>query len=155
MTTSTANLRRIQNEVKALRNSGTEYDKLFKIDMVDDNIYHWNVILYGPQDSLYTGCNFKLDITIPYDYPFSPPHVKFLTPIQHLNINNKGDICLNILKNDWAPSQNIKTVILSILLLLSHPNPDDPFNSELAELYRKNEKDYEKHVKKYCQDNSK
>lgn len=152
---TTANLRRIQNEVKNLESQSQEYEKMFKINMVGDDMYHWSVILYGPEDSLYEKYQFKLDIKLPEDYPFSAPRVKFITPIQHVNINSKGDICLDILKDKWAASQNIKTVMLSILLLLSQPNPDDPFNSELAELYRTNQKEYVNKIKKSCEANSK
>lgn len=148
---ATASLRRIQNEVKHLENHKNEYEKMFEINMVGDNMYHWQAILYGPEESLYEGYEFELDILLPKNYPFSAPRVKFITPIQHVNINNKGDICLDILKDKWAPAQNIKTILLSLLLLLSKPNPSDPFNSDLAELYRTNEDEYNKTIKKYCE----
>jgi ubiquitin-conjugating enzyme E2 D/E len=152
----TANLRRIQNEIKHLDQSHTaEYIKMFKINMVEDDVYHWDVTLYGPGDSLYEGYEFKLDIRLPDDYPFSAPRVKFITPIQHVNINAKGDICLDILKDRWAPSQNIKTIILSIILLLSQPNPKDPFNADLAQLYRTDEKKYVQEIKRFCKKNCK
>jgi len=152
--TTTANHRRILNEVKNIENQASEYEKMFKITMVGDDMYHWEVVLYGPEDSLYEGSVYKLDIRLPNDYPFSAPRVKFITPIQHVNINSKGDICLDILRDEWRAAQNIKSVILSILLLLSQPNPDDPFNSELAELYRNNHKEYIRRIKKSCKENN-
>jgi ubiquitin-protein ligase len=149
---TTANLRRLQNEVSRLQNQMSDYEKMFKIKMVNDDMYHWEVILFGPEDSLYEGYQFKLDLRLPNDYPFSPPRVKFITPIEHVNINKDGDICLDILKTDgWAASQNIKSVMISIGALLACPNPDDPFNSELAELFRKNETEYAYKIKKSCQ----
>jgi ubiquitin-protein ligase len=150
---ATANLRRLQNEIASLQKNVTEYENMFKIKMVEDDMFHWEVILYGPEESLYEGYNFKLDVKLPNDYPFSAPNVKFITPIEHLNINKKGDICLDILKTkeSWSPSQNIKTVIISIRVLLAYPNPDDPLNSDLAELYRRNEKEYIRKIKKCCE----
>ena len=123
--------------------------------MVDENMYHWKVLLNGPQDSLYEGYQFELDVKLPNDYPFSAPKVKFVTPIQHVNVNERGDICLDILKDKWAASQNIKTVMLSIILLLSDPNPTDPFNSDLAHLYRTNHKEYVKKIKSSCESGNK
>jgi ubiquitin-conjugating enzyme E2 D/E len=127
---------------------------MFKVKMVEDDIYHWEVVLYGPEDSLYEGYQFKLDIKLPNDYPFSAPRVKFISPIQHVNVNNKGDICLDILKDKWSASQNITSIMVSIILLLSQPNPDDPFNSELAQLYRKKESTYAETIKKFCKEHN-
>ena len=150
---STSNLRRIQNEVKSLKSNTEEYGKMFSVYMVGDDMYHWQAILHGPPDSLYQAYDFKLDIVLPADYPYSPPRVKFVTPILHVNVNSGGDICLDILKGNWLPSQNIRSILLSIRLLLSEPNPNDPFNSDLATLFRSNEKEYIRKVKKFCKEN--
>ena len=147
----TANLRRIQNEIKRLNNDAKEFEKMFTIKMVDDDMYHWDVILYGPEDSLYEGYKFKLDIVLPNDYPFEPPRIKFITPIRHVNINTAGDICLDTLKNEWKSSQNMSSALMSIILLLAHPNYNDPLNSDLAELYRKNIKKYVKTIAECCE----
>lgn len=150
---STANLRRIQNEVKTLEKKCEEYDKMFRVNMVEDDMYHWQAILYGPEDSLYEGYQFKLDIVLPADYPSSPPRVKFLTPILHVNVNNNGDICLDILKNNWRAAQNIRSVLVSIRVLLADPNTNDPFNSDLAQLYRTDKQEYIDKIKKFCNEN--
>lgn len=66
----------------------------------------------------------------------SPPKVVFDTKIYHPNIgkhinklDNLGRICLDILKKNWSPALQIKSVLLSIQSLLSEPNPDDPLNN--------------------------
>lgn len=149
---NTSNLRRLQNEIKNLKKNSESNEEMFHVEMINDNMYHWNILLHGPKDSLYHGYHFKLEMKLSSDYPFEPPSIKFLTPIQHVNINKQGDICLDILKSDkWAASQNIETVLISIRALLSDPNENDPFNSELAELYRENKKNYIKEIKKCCE----
>lgn len=148
---NTVNLKRLQNEIKFLQNQDDCKD-IFRIKMIDDNIYHWQAVLFGPQESIYEGYEFKLNIDIPSDYPISAPTIKFITPIEHMNINKAGDICLDILKaNGWSPTQSIKSLMISIRLLLSCPNPSDPFNSSLANLYNKNEKEYLKVIKQCCE----
>lgn len=154
MDTNATNHRRLQNEVRNLKNKAYEYEKMFKIIMVGDDMYHWTVTMYGPESSLYEESQFELDIILPVDYPFSAPRVKFISPILHVNVNNKGDICLNILKNDWAASLSIISVMVSIHALLASPNPDDPFNSELAQLYRSDKNTYEKQVRNFCLENN-
>ena len=39
----------------------------------------------------------------------------------------------------WSPALQIRTVLLSIQALLSAPNPDDPLDNGVAELWKKNE----------------
>jgi ubiquitin-conjugating enzyme E2 N len=58
--------------------------------------------------------------------------VRFLTKIYHPNIDKLGRICLDILKDQWSPALQIRTVLLSIQALLSSPNPDDPLANDVA-----------------------
>ncbi|XP_010785839.1 ubiquitin-conjugating enzyme E2 G1-like, partial [Notothenia coriiceps] len=51
----------------------------------DDDIYKWEVVIIGPQDTLFEGGFFKAYLTFPYDYPLRPPKMKFITEIWHPN----------------------------------------------------------------------
>ncbi|CDP03339.1 unnamed protein product [Coffea canephora] len=96
----------------------------------------------GPEGTVYAKGVFRLKIQIPDRYPFQPPMVTFATPIYHPNIDNGGRICLDILnlppKGAWQPSLNISTVLTSIGLLLSEPNPDDGLMHEASQEYKYN-----------------
>ncbi|GMH30704.1 hypothetical protein Nepgr_032547 [Nepenthes gracilis] len=96
----------------------------------------------GPEGTAYAGGIFSIKIQIPERYPFQPPIVTFATPIYHPNIDNGGRICLDILnlppKGAWQPSLNISTVLTSIGLLLSEPNPDDGLMREASKEYKYN-----------------
>ncbi|XP_020177166.1 uncharacterized protein [Aegilops tauschii subsp. strangulata] len=96
----------------------------------------------GPEGTVYSKGVFVLKIQIPERYPFQPPNVTFVTPIYHPNIDNGGRICLDILnlppKGAWQPSLNISTVLRSIGLLLTEPNPDDGLMAEISREYKYN-----------------
>ena len=109
---------------------------------VGDNLYHWHSTIMGPTESPYEGGVFFLDIHFPVDYPFKSPKITFTTKIYHPNINADGGICLDILKDQWAPALTISKVLLSICSLLTDPNPDDPLMPTIAHLYKTNIDEY-------------
>ena len=80
-------------------------------------------LILGPSGSPYAGGVFFLDIHFPADYPFKPPKVAFKTRIYHCNINSNGQICLDILKDQWSPALTVSKVLLSVCSLLTDPNP--------------------------------
>ena len=43
--------------------------------------------------------------------------------IYHMNISEKGNVCIDILKNNWSPALSIFKVVLSLSSLLTDPNP--------------------------------
>ena len=106
--------------------------------LVDNNFYIWQATIIGPIGSVYEGGIFHLNIEFPQDYPFKSPKVKFITPIYHCNISSNGNICLDILKDQWSPALTISKILLSICSLMDDPNPNDPLVSEIADLYIKN-----------------
>lgn len=116
---------------------------------VGEDLYNWEGVIFGPPDSPYSGGVYKLSIRFPTDYPFKHPHIQFKTRIYHPNINSAGGICLDILKNQWSPALTIGKVLLSILSLLTDPNPDDPLVPDIAGLYKNNRALYDTNAREW------
>lgn len=102
---------------------------------VNDDMLYWNATIFGPEKTPYESGIFKLEIKFGESYPFKPPEINFITPIYHCNINKRGSICLDILKDQWSPALTISKVLLSICSLLTDPNPRDPLEAEIAKMY--------------------
>jgi ubiquitin-conjugating enzyme E2 N len=101
-----------------------------------DNLRYFDIIIAGPDETPYAGGIFNLEMFLPEEYPMCPPKVRFLTKIYHPNIDRLGRICLDILKDNWSPALKIDKVCLSIQLLLQNPNPDDPLDNKIAEIWK-------------------
>mmetsp|Transcript_91862 Transcript_91862/g.233609 ORF Transcript_91862/g.233609 Transcript_91862/m.233609 type:complete len:148 (-) Transcript_91862:157-600(-) len=127
-------LRRIQKELLDL---SSDPPANCSAGPAGDDQFNWQATIMGPPDCAYQGGVFFLNINFPSDYPFKPPKVQFTTKIYHCNVNANGAICLDILKDQWSPALTISKVLLSILSLLTDPNPNDPLVPEIAQLYLK------------------
>jgi ubiquitin-conjugating enzyme E2 D len=132
-------LKRLQKELKEIQ---TDPPENCSAGIVRDNYFEWEATIIGPKDTPYEGGMFQLSIHISSEYPFKPPQCRFRTKIYHPNINSSGQICLDILKNQWTPSLTISKMLLSILALMDQPNPDDPLVTEIANEMKHHEERY-------------
>lgn len=63
-----------------------------------ENWLNWKGTLKGTAGTPYESMTFHLQITFPSDYPYKPPTITFETPCFHPNVDQHGNICLDILK---------------------------------------------------------
>ncbi|XP_067387593.1 ubiquitin-conjugating enzyme E2 T isoform X2 [Emydura macquarii macquarii] len=111
--------------------------------------------ILGGANTPYEKGVFNLEVVVPERYPFEPPKIRFLTPIYHPNIDSAGRICLDVLKlppkGAWRPSLNISTLLTSIQLLMSEPNPDDPLMADISSEYKYNKEVFIRNAKQWTE----
>lgn len=106
-------------------------------------------ITIKPDEGYYRSGRFSFDLKIPNTYPHEPPKLKCETSVYHPNIDHEGNVCLNILREDWKPVLTINHIIYGLLYLFYEPNPEDPLNKEAAELLKSDRRQFEFNVRRY------
>jgi len=122
-------LRRIQKEISDLT---TRPLTGITVEPDESNLYHWSCVIKASADSPYKNGKFKFNIVFPETFPFKPPEVAFVTKIYHPGINEKGEICIAILRDEWKPSISISSVLSTVQEKLNNPSADDPYEPDIA-----------------------
>ncbi len=140
--------RRIQKEIEEIvKNSAELANEGITLFPNESNIQNFHGSIIGPIGTPYAGLKYDLEIRIGIDYPMKAPVVRFVGPkIYHPNVNTYGDICLDILKSEWAPTLSLAKMMLSICSLLNEPNPSSPLNSSAAHDWINNKPKYQQEV---------
>uniref|UniRef100_A0A3Q4FYR8 UBC core domain-containing protein n=1 Tax=Neolamprologus brichardi TaxID=32507 RepID=A0A3Q4FYR8_NEOBR len=123
-------------EMKSLQDEPVEG---FKITLVDESdLYNWEVAIFGPPNTHYEGVTNSARLLY-NDFVLFPPNAK-----------PNGDVCISILhppvddpqsgelpSERWNPTQNVRTILLSVISLLNEPNTFSPANVDASVMYRK------------------
>ncbi|CAB0005552.1 unnamed protein product [Nesidiocoris tenuis] len=96
----------------------------------------------------YRGGKFTFSFKVGPNYPHEPPKVKCETQVYHPNIDLEGNVCLNILREDWKPVLTVNSIVYGLQYLFLEPNPEDPLNKEAAEVLQNNRRVFEQNVQK-------
>ncbi|KAF5128464.1 Ubiquitin-conjugating enzyme E2 14 [Metarhizium anisopliae] len=123
----------------------------------NESIHTWQITLVPPPASPFHPGKYGILLTLPVEYPFKPPAVRFTTRLYHPNVTNDslGNVCLGILKpENWKPSTKVAAVLDALRNLLVEPQPDDPLEERIADEYRNDRPAWDKnvrlHVDKYA-----
>ncbi|KAJ3223053.1 NEDD8-conjugating protein ubc12 [Clydaea vesicula] len=122
--------------------------KTMVMDFPDPNDFFNFFLRVTPDEGFYRGGTFKFSFKINTNYPHDPPKVLCTQKIYHPNIDLEGNVCLNILREDWKPVLNINSVLVGLQYLFLEPNADDPLNKDAAEVLRKQRNVFESNVNK-------
>jgi len=133
---------RVQKDLAELEPSMT-----WKTEFPDpDDILNF-VLTIEPDEGMYKGGRFYFNFAINQNFPHDPPKVKCTQKIYHPNVDLEGNVCLNILREDWKPVLNLNAVIVGLQFLFLEPNASDPLNKEAAEDLRSNREGFKRNVR--------
>ena len=150
----------------AIKRLFTEYQQYLKDPNpfysieTQENIFIWNVLLFGASGTIFEGGIFKCQFKFNNEYPNKPPEFKFLSNFPHPNIYTDGKVCISILHEGkdqfnyediserWNPSHSVNSILMSILTILSTPNFESPANVDASIMWRNNWIEYKKIIYK-------
>ena len=117
--------------------------QIIKNPLTDNGIYYSHdesdmmkgyAMIVGPSDTPYFGGFYFFKFDFPYDYPFSPPKVTYMTNDGFTRFNPNlykcGKVCVSILNtwsgDKWSSCQTLNSVLLTLCSLLN----DAPLENE-------------------------
>ncbi|KAF3689588.1 Ubiquitin-conjugating enzyme E2 R2 [Channa argus] len=135
-------------ELKSLQEQPVEG---FRITLVEESdLYNWEVAIFGPPNTLYEGGYFKVGkkhCIVTNDKISNT--LFYVTRHMFFSFQN-GDVCISILhppvddpqsgelpSERWNPTQNVRTILLSVISLLNEPNTFSPANVDASVMFRK------------------
>lgn len=118
-----------------------------KVAINEQDVTDISVEVDGPAGTPYEGGLFRMKLSLPSDFPNSPPKGFFTTKIWHPNVSKSGEICVNVLKRDWKSDLGIKHVLLVIRCLLIEPYPESALNEEAGKALLEDYSEYARYAK--------
>ncbi|MCD6446511.1 hypothetical protein J7L49_06990 [Candidatus Bathyarchaeota archaeon] len=73
------------------------------------------------------------EVVIPPEFPYSPPKITITPKINHPNVDDEGNISLNIIDN-WEPKYHVYQVIQDLIRLFRHV-PAKPYKTKLRQTH--------------------
>ena len=137
------NIKRLIKDITQLNDDSLVSHNIYH-HFVDEDIYNIRILMIGPSDTPYEHGFYFFHITIPEQYPFVPPLVKYYTQGNNIRFNpnlyTNGKVCLSIINTwsgpQWTSCNSISTVLLSIqsLVFVDNPLHNEPgFENEISE----------------------
>jgi ubiquitin-protein ligase len=92
----------------------------------DSDLLKGYALIVGPEDTPYFGGYYFFELSFPFDYPHTPPKVKYCTNGNDIRFNPNlykcGKVCISLLNtwrgDQWTSCQTISTVLLTLCTLL-------------------------------------
>merc|ERR1711966_145683 len=138
---------------------------LVSVGLADDsNVYDWEILIMGPDGTLYEGGFFKARLVFPKDFPNKPPKMTFESEMWHPNIYENGEVCISILHDPgedphnvhetaaerWRPILGVEQILMSVISMLSDPNDESPANLDAAIQWRNDRAAFKKKFVDLC-----
>jgi ubiquitin-conjugating enzyme E2 D len=105
-----------------------EYDELMKISSnhwslrpKTNTLMIWEGNIHALDDPRHAGKSYSLEIRFAENHPFHPPKIHFLQRVECENVFNNGEVCMDILGDEWSPALSLDKLMFALCSLLTDP----------------------------------
>ena len=120
------------------------------VGSIKGDVFKWRITMTGPQDTPYANGLFILIAEFPKDYPNQGPKIKFKNKMYHLNVSSQGNVCISTLSK-WVKGTTMSEVLSLIFALFYKQNPNDPYDQNMAKLFKENRAEFDKNAREWTQ----
>lgn len=122
-------IQRLVKDVKQIIKNPLHNNGIYYLHDETDVLKGYAMIV-GPPETPYENGLFFFCFTFPYDYPYSPPTLKYMTNDGKTRFNpnlyRNGKVCISILNTwrgeQWTSCQNISSILLTLITIFNN-NP--------------------------------
>ncbi|CAD5216343.1 unnamed protein product [Bursaphelenchus xylophilus] len=112
---------------------------MFKFLSADDKNRNWS-FCFNPELPPFNSGSFRLSVLLPFNYPFKPPSINFMTKIMHPNVDEAGNMSIPGLKSEeWKPTMTIRDVLIRASQTILDLDSNRPLRADIADLLASNE----------------
>jgi len=117
-------------------------DTVCTVDLVDCDLFNWEIALAGPSGTPYEGGVFRFLLSFPPDYPAAVPRLRCATQVFHCNIDQNGTVCPSLVGHGDALQ-----LVLGLLSLLTLPLPEQALVPDVAHLLATNRLEHDRRAR--------
>uniref|UniRef100_A0A6G1SJR8 Ubiquitin-conjugating enzyme E2 Q2 n=1 Tax=Aceria tosichella TaxID=561515 RepID=A0A6G1SJR8_9ACAR len=147
--------KRLMRELQGFYESGSYKNGIFAIELVNDDIYEWNVKVFkfDPDSKLQKSllrmkeegnedAHVMFHIKFPDNYPFSPPFMRVAHPhIYGGFVLTGGAICMEILSEQhWSSAYTVELLIMQITSVMAQSGDIVPISDDAVPYSYRNAK---------------
>jgi ubiquitin-conjugating enzyme E2 D/E len=110
-------MQRIQREIRELPKYASNMWSASPRGRYD--LLNWEATIQNLDDPRHKNKKYRLSIEVPVNYPFVAPKVRFLDRVKCENVFYDGEICLDILKDQWSPAYTLWSLLEAITSVLT------------------------------------
>ncbi|KAM0672798.1 NEDD8-conjugating protein ubc12 [Ordospora colligata] len=132
---------RLQNELDSLHHLSAT--KLLMVDADDGWCaqFEYTMMVF---EGIYEGRVLRFMVKIPCEYPFKSPKVICLDRVFHPNIDENGNLCMEILRLGWKPIYGLECILANLHVIFVDISAEDALNTCAGRLL---DSDYDKFVR--------
>ena len=144
-------IRRVSKELSDIQSSPSSS---FTVTVSESNLLTWNVVIKLDWEP-YNHTEYTVNIIFPQEYPFKSPTMSFVSSIYHPNVDEKGQVCLSLTRENWKPSTKAVDMIKALLQLLKEPDLEHPLREEVAMEYAKDRETFNRKARMKAEEENK